>query len=62
MFSKNAIVTERQSNERPGKRLRRNVADLYLAGTVSAQRAASLFQDAQEDGARGVSDLAIPAG
>lgn len=62
MFSKHAILSERKDNDRPSKRLRRNLADLYLAGTVSAQRAATLFQDAAEDGAKDVSDLAIADG
>ena len=62
MFSKHAIVSERNEPDRPSKRLRRNLADLYLGGNVSAQRAATLFQDAAEDGARDVSDLAISAG
>ena len=40
-----------------GKRLRHNVADLFLSNSVSATRAASLFCDAAAAGAEGVGDL-----
>ena len=41
----------------PAKRLRGNVADLYLTGQVTGQRACSVFQDAQAAGAAFVHDL-----
>lgn len=62
MFSKNPIIAERHDLERPDKRLRRNLADLYLGGQISAGRAATLFQDATQDGAQHVSDLAVSSG
>ena len=40
------------------KRFRQNLADAYLAGQVTAARAASLFTDAEAAGATGVEDLA----
>ena len=40
-----------------GKRLRRNMADLFLKNSVSATRAASLFSDAAAAGAEGMGDL-----
>ena len=39
------------------KRFRQNLADAYLAGQVTAARAASLFTDAEAAGATGVEDL-----
>ena len=44
-------------SNRSGKRLRHNVADLFLSNSVSATRAASLFCDAAAAGAVGVGDL-----
>ena len=41
----------------PTKRFRSNVADLFLTGQVSGQRASSVFQDAQAAGAAFVHDL-----
>ena len=40
-----------------GKRLRHNMADLFLTNSVSATRAASLFSDAAAASAEGVGDL-----
>ena len=40
------------------KRFRQNLADAYLAGQVTAARAASLFTDAEAAGPTGVEDLA----
>ena len=42
----------------PKKRLRNNIADLLLDGSISGQRAQSLFQDAHSAEATGVQDLA----
>ena len=39
------------------KRFRANLADAYLAGSLAAARAASLFIDAQSAGAGGIEDL-----
>lgn len=61
MYSKNAFLTGRDS-EQPEKRLRSNLADLYLAGAVSGQRAASLFADADAAGASHVDDLKVTEG
>ena len=56
MFSKNAL-SERDS-EQPKKRLRSNLSDLYLSGTISGLRAATLFTDASVAGAANTADLA----
>ena len=40
------------------KRFRANLSDAYLAGSLTAARAASLFTDAQSAGAGGIEDLA----
>ena len=45
---------------RSKKRLRNNIADLLLDGSISGQRAQSLFQDAHSAAATGVGDLATP--
>ena len=62
MFSKSKFVTGRNDSDRPDKRLRRNVSDLFLSGAISAGRAATVFQDAEFDGATGVADLAVNEG
>ena len=59
MYSKNTFFAERDQSS-PAKRLRKNISDLYLAGGVSAQRAASLFEDSVAAGARNTEDLAVP--
>lgn len=58
MYSKNTFLAERDQSS-PAKRLRKNISDLYLAG-VSAQRAASLFEDSVAAGASNTEDLAVP--
>ena len=40
------------------KRFKTNVGDLYLGNEISAERAQSLFQDAEASGATGLSALA----
>ena len=40
------------------KRFRANLSDAYLAGSLTAARAANLFTDAQSAGAGGIEDLA----
>ena len=40
------------------KRFRADLSDAYLAGSLTAARAASLFTDAQSAGAGGIEDLA----
>lgn len=50
MFSKKSFF-ENRAEERATKRLRSNVSDLYLSGTLSGFIAASLFNDANEAGA-----------
>lgn len=62
MFSKSKFVSERNDSHRPDKRLRRNISDLFLSGAISAGRAATVFQDAEFDGATGVADLAVDEG
>ena len=62
MFSKSKFVSGRNDSDRPDKRLRRNVSDLFLSGAISAGRAATVFQDAEFDGARDVADLAVHEG
>ena len=62
MFSKSKFVSERNDFDRPDKRLRKNVSDLFLSGAISAGRAATVFQDAEFDGATGVADLAVNEG
>ena len=62
MFSKSKFVSERNDSDKPDKRLRRNVSDLFLSGAISAGRAATVFQDAEFDGATGVADLAVNEG
>ena len=62
MFSKSKFVSERSNSDRPDKRLRRNASDLFLSGAISAGRAATVFQDAEFDGATGVADLAVNEG
>ena len=42
----------------PDKRLRQNLADLFLSGDISGKRARTLFQDADCANASNVSDLA----
>ena len=59
MYSKNTFLAERDQSS-PAKRLRKNISDLYLAGGVSAQRAASLFEDSVAAGASNTEDLAVP--
>ena len=57
MFSKNAFLSERDSKQ-PKKRLRSNLSGLYLSGTISGLRAATLFTDASVAGAANTADLA----
>ena len=45
------------SDVAPKRRLRRNIADLFLASDVSGQRARSLLEDADAAGASGVAAL-----
>ena len=59
MYSKNTFFAERDQSS-PAKRLRKNISALYLAGRVSAQRAASLFEDSVAAGASNTEDLAVP--
>ena len=62
MFQKSKSVSERTDSDRPDKRLRGNVRDLFLSGATSAGRAAAVLQDAEFDGAAGVADLAVNEG
>ena len=55
MHAKNKFLETRTEQE-PNKRFRNNLADLFLAGGVSALRTTSLFRDA----AANVSDPAFP--
>ena len=40
------------------KRFRKNLGDAFLGGQLTGKRTASLFQDAEAAGARGIDDLA----
>ena len=57
MHAKNKFLETRTEQE-PNKRFRNNLADLFLAGGVSALRTTSLFRDAAEANTENVSDLA----
>ena len=56
MYSKRALGYDETATP-PSKRLRRNIADLFLANEVSGTRAQSLLADAAASGSAGVSDL-----
>ena len=49
---------ESENSEQRKKRLRSNLSDLYLSGTISGLRAATLFTDASVAGAATTADLA----
>ena len=49
-----------QSNVPPAKRLRSNLADLFLSNNVSAQRTEEIFEDANLAGAAFCSDIGHP--
>ena len=49
-----------QSNVPPAKRLRSNLADLFLSNNVSAQRTEEIFKDATLAGAAFCSDIGHP--
>lgn len=57
MLPKKEIDSKRKAVPKQ-KRLRHNVADLLLGNHVSALRASTLFQDAEDASAAHVSDLA----
>ena len=57
MHSKNKFLQSREEQS-PNKRLKANISDLLLDGTIGGVRAASLFTDAQDAQAEGLEDLA----
>ena len=57
MFSKRGRPWEAEALP-PDRRLRANLADLFVSNDVSAARAQSIFADAEASGARNVADLA----
>ena len=57
MYSKHSVPDDRNDLP-PAKRLRSNLADLFLTNQVSGRRAASLFSDAAASGSQHVEDLA----
>ena len=57
MHSKNKFLQSREEQS-PNKRLKANISDLLLDGTIGGARAASLFTDAQDAQAEGLEDLA----
>jgi len=57
MLSKRARGDDPESVP-PARRLRGNIADLFLSSSISGARAASLFRDAASSGSAGVDDLA----
>ena len=57
MHSKNKFLQSRE-DQSPNKRLKANISDLLLDGSISGARAASLFTDAQDAQAEGLEDLA----
>ena len=59
MFHKRA-KDHLQPNVPPAKRLRHNLADLFLSNNVSAQRTEEIFEDAQLAGAAFCSDIGHP--
>ena len=56
MFSKRGRGYE-ETELSPSKRLRANLADLFLSNDISGSRALSLFQDADGAGAKGFKKL-----
>ncbi|CAE7030031.1 unnamed protein product [Symbiodinium natans] len=59
MLSKNAVYESHASkHDFAGRRLRENVADLFLSGSVSAKRARSLYADSQQHDPRESAELA----
>ena len=59
MFHKRA-KDHLQPNAPPAKRLRSNLADLFLSNNVSAQRTEEIFEDANLAGAAFCSDIGHP--
>ena len=57
MHSKNKFLQSRE-DQSPNKRLKANISNLLLDGSISGARAASLFTDAQDAQAEGLEDLA----
>ena len=57
MHSKNKFLQSREEQS-PNKRLKANISDLLLDGTIGGVRAASLFTDAQDAQAEGLEGLA----
>ena len=57
MHSKNKFLQSREEQS-PNKRLKANISDLLLDGTIGGVRAASLFTDAQDAQAEGIDGLA----
>ena len=53
MHSKNKFLQSREEQS-PNKRLKANISDLLLDGTIGGVRAASLFTDAQDAQAEGI--------
>ena len=56
MFGKNKFLQTR-TEQSPTKRFKANVSDLLLQGSISGQRAASLFTDAADSEAQGLDGL-----
>ena len=63
MYSKRGSYTETIGGEIPAaKRLRMNLADLFLTNQISGQRAQTIFEDGAEAGAQHMADLAKAGG
>ena len=58
MLSKNAVYESHGSGNGSGKKLRENVADLFLMGGITAKRARSLYADSQTSDPKKVAELA----
>ena len=58
MLSKNAVYESHGSGSGSGKKLRENVADLFLMGGITAKRARSLYADSQTSDPKEVAELA----
>ena len=58
MLSKNAVYESHGSGSGSGKKLRENVADLFLMGGISAKRARSLYADSQTSDPKEIAELA----
>lgn len=61
MFSKNALP-KLDDEPDPHRRLRTNVRDLFLTNQISAERAASLLQDAAQAGVQALDDVQCTSG